>query len=91
MIVIEVLVVGVVFGLAVVMTWAMYIGLLGILGVVRLVRCDRCGHLGVPSSSAPLRACAHCRHGALLHPLETLHHAHVPHWHRGTHFKSVAK
>ena len=61
----------------VVMAMALYVGLLGALGLIRLVRCDRCGHLGMTSVAAPLRACGRCRHGRLLHPLVSLHHAHV--------------
>jgi hypothetical protein len=59
------------------MVVALYVGLLGALGLIRLVRCDRCGHLGMTSVAAPLRACGRCRHGRLLHPLVSLHHAHV--------------
>jgi hypothetical protein len=68
-----------VVGLAIVTTAAAYVGLLGIAGAVRFVRCDRCGHLGMTSVSEPLRSCASCRHGRLLHPLLALHHADVAH------------
>jgi len=61
----------------VVMAVSLYVGLLGALGLIRLVRCDRCEHLGMTSVAAPLRACGRCRHGRLLHPLVSLHHAHV--------------
>jgi hypothetical protein len=61
----------------VVMAVALYVGLLGALGFIRLVRCDRCGHLGMTTAAAPLRACGRCRHGRLLHPLVSLHHAYV--------------
>ena len=54
---------------------AFYAGLLDVLGVIRFVRCDRCGHLGMTSAAEPLRACARCRHGRLLHPLWALHHS----------------
>ena len=56
-----------------------YVGLLGILGGIRFVRCDRCGHLGLTSTLQPLRSCIYCRHGRLLHPLASLHHAHAVH------------
>lgn len=79
MVVVEVLAGVLVLALALVMTIGVYLGLLGFVGAVRLVRCDRCGHLGLTSASEPRRTCAVCRHGRLLHPLLTLHHAHLVH------------
>jgi hypothetical protein len=66
--IIEVLTVVLVVALAIVMTVALYGGLLGALGAIRFVRCDRCDHVGMTSTAAPLRACARCRHGRLFHP-----------------------
>jgi len=76
MVIVEVLA-GVLAGiLALATLLALYGGLLGVFGVViRFVRCDRCGHLGMTSAAEPLRACARCRHGRLLHPLWALHHS----------------
>ncbi len=77
--IVEVLVGVLVAALLIVTTVMAYIGMLGILGVVCLVRCDRGGHLGVTSPHEPLRSCTYCRHGRLIHPLATLHHAHALH------------
>jgi hypothetical protein len=78
MVVVEVLVVVLIVGLGVVTTIAAYVGLLGMVDAARVVRCDRCGHLGLTSTGRPLRTCAYCQHGRLLHPLYTLHHVHDP-------------
>jgi hypothetical protein len=75
--IIEVLTGVLVVTMVIAMAVALYVGLLGALGLIRLVRCDRCGHLGMATASAPLRACGRCRHGRLLHPLLSLHHAHI--------------
>ena len=75
--IIEVLTGALVVTMLIAMAAALYVGLLGALGLIRLVRCDCCGHLGMTTASAPLRACGRCRHGRLLHPLLSLHHAHV--------------
>jgi hypothetical protein len=79
MVVVEVLAVVLVAGSFVVGTAALWVGLLGVLGAVRLVRCERCGRLGLTSPSEPLVTCARCRHDHLLHPIATLHQAHVVH------------
>ncbi|MGH9076658.1 MAG: hypothetical protein ACRDY0_04285 [Acidimicrobiales bacterium] len=67
--------------LFVVGTAALWVGLLGAIGAVRFVRCDRCRRFGLTSLSAPLRECVRCRHGRLLHPMVTLHDAHLFHHH----------
>ena len=38
-------------------------------GSVRFVSCEYCGHLGLATVSRPLRPCAHCGHGWLVHPM----------------------
>jgi hypothetical protein len=77
MVVVEVLAGVLVAALLVATTVMAYAGMLGILGFVRFVRCDHCAHLGLTSTLNPLRSCAYCRHGRLLHPLASLHHAHA--------------
>jgi hypothetical protein len=62
-------------------TYMAIFGGLGMLGAVRYVRCPACGHLTAASGSGTPQGCPYCRHGALFHPLHTLHDAHI--WHRG--------
>ncbi|MGH9171029.1 MAG: hypothetical protein ACRD0Z_09410 [Acidimicrobiales bacterium] len=77
--VIEILALVLAAGLVIVITTMAIIGLLGMLGVVGFVRCDHCRHLGVTTLSSPLRTCTYCRHGRLMHPIYTVHHAHFFH------------
>jgi hypothetical protein len=73
--------------LALVSLVAFYIGFFGAFGGVRMVRCDRCGHLGMASPREPLRSCARCRHGRLLHPVAALHHGRQGHGSAGPDFR----
>jgi hypothetical protein len=73
------------------MAVALYVGLRGALGLIHFVRCDRCGHLGMTTASATLRACGRCRHGRLLHPLLSLHRAHVGQFREGRAIPTVGR
>ena len=78
MVVIDILGTLLVVALFVFAVGALWIGLLAAIGAVRLVQCERCGHLGLTPTHHPLRQCARCRHGNLLHPVATLRHHEVP-------------
>jgi hypothetical protein len=56
---------------------ALWLGFLGVIGAVRFGHCAECGRLGLTSSAEPLEACVRCRHNHFLHPVLTVHHAHV--------------
>lgn len=57
----------------------MYVGLLCVLDIIHFVRCDTCGHLGLSTREEAMSSCSYCRHGALWHPVVTLHRALSPH------------
>ena len=82
MLVVEMLTAFTLLALAAFTTVALFIGLMGVLGAVRFVRCERCGHLGLTSTTEPLRTCTYCHHDRLLHPIDTVHHAHLLHRNR---------
>ena len=82
------IVTGLLLSLSIIIVTVMtYLGLLGVLGIARFVRCEHCGHLSLSTREQPLDSCTYCHHGALWHPLMTLHRAleASSHWAQGRH------